>query len=138
MAMIVAAQVFARYVLNHSIFWSEELARFLLVWLTFLGASMAYRRQAHASIDVVFLRLPPGLRRAAILAVHLYTLFFSVVMVYSGAQFAHFVRQQISPALYLPKWIPHGIIPLSGAVWALHALAFLVSALKKRGLHGDR
>lgn len=133
MVMIVAAQVFARYVLNHSIFWSEELARFLLIWLTFLGSSVAYRRQAHASIDVVFRRLPPAGRRAAVLAVHLVTLFFAAVMVYFGARFAYFVRLQISPALYLPKWIPHSIIAVSGMVWVLHAVAFFIRDYKKEG-----
>jgi hypothetical protein len=43
MTVVVAVQVFFRYVLNQSLFWSEELARYLLVWLSFLGASVAYR-----------------------------------------------------------------------------------------------
>ena len=47
---VVAAQVFFRYVLNHSLFWSEELARYILVWLTFLGASVAYRRGVHPRV----------------------------------------------------------------------------------------
>lgn len=37
MSVVVAVQVFFRYALNHSLFWSEELARYILVWLTFLG-----------------------------------------------------------------------------------------------------
>ena len=54
MALLVAVQVFFRYALNHSIFWSEELARFLLIWLTFLGASVVYYRGVHASVDFFY------------------------------------------------------------------------------------
>ena len=41
MALVILLQVFCRYALNHSLFWSEELGRMLLVWLTFIGASVA-------------------------------------------------------------------------------------------------
>ena len=54
MAMLVAVQVFFRYVLNQSLFWSEELARYLLIWLTFLGASCAYYRHAHPGVDIFY------------------------------------------------------------------------------------
>lgn len=131
MAAIVSAQVFARYLLNNSIFWSEELSRFLLIWLTFLGAPYAYRLGAHASIDLLRGRLPSWGRRAAALASHLVTLVFSGVMIYFGTGFAWFVRDQISPALHLPKWVPHGIIPVSGLILALHAAAFLIEELKR-------
>ncbi len=127
MAAIVAGQVFARYVLNHSLFWSEEVARYLLVWLSFLGATVAYRRRANPGIDVLTTRLPPLPRRVAAVTVHLAGLFLFGVMIVFGARFAHFVRLQISPALGIPKWIPHAILPLSGVLLALHALAFLAA-----------
>ncbi len=138
MALIVALQVFSRYVLNHSLFWSEELARFLLVWLTFLGASVAYRRRAHASIDVLFRRLPVSGQRTAVFGVHLCALFFSLILVYFGVQFAFFVRLQISPALYLPKWIPHSIVPISGIIFVLHATAFLAEGFRQEKASDDR
>jgi len=98
MAALVAVQVFFRYVLNHSLFWSEELARFLLVWLTFLGASVAYHRRAHPGIDTFSLLLPACLKKKAVICAHLASLgLFSVMIVY-GCQFAYFVRLQISPA----------------------------------------
>ena len=53
MAAVIILQVIFRYVLNHSLFWSEELARYLLVWLTFLGASSAYYRKVHPGIDLL-------------------------------------------------------------------------------------
>ena len=133
MAAIVAAQVFSRYVLNHSLFWSEELARFLLVWLTFLGAGVAYRRRAHASVDLLYQHLPAAGRRLASLATHVCTLFFAGIMVVYGYKFAYFVRLQISPALFLPKWIPHSIVCIAGVIIAVHALAFFFRDLQKQG-----
>jgi len=134
MAAIVAAQVFFRYALNSSLFWSEELARYLLVWLTFLGATVAYRRRANPGIDVLYARLRGLPRRLAGVAVHLASLGLFAVMLVYGAQFAHFVRLQISPALHLPKWLPHAVVPLSGAILVVHALAFLGRELQQ----GDR
>jgi len=122
MAMVVAAQVFSRYVLNHSLFWSEELARYLLIWLTFLGASAAYHRKAHPGIDVLYARLSAPLQRTAAIATWTASMFLFGVMIVYGMKFAWFVRYQISPALYLPKWIVFSIIPLSGMIFLLHAV----------------
>lgn len=133
MAAVVATQVFARYALNDSLFWSEELARYLLVWLSFLGASSAYYRGVHPGVDILYGRLPPGARRAAAFATHLAALVLFGVMIVYGWQFAHFVRRQISPALHLPKWIPHAILPLSGAILTVHALGFLLRDLRGGG-----
>ncbi|MCP4717944.1 MAG: TRAP transporter small permease [Desulfobacteraceae bacterium] len=125
MAVIVAAQVFSRYVLNYSLFWSEELARFLLVWLTFIGATVAYFYGAHPGVDALYRRLPPGLQRWARMVVHLSSLCLFSVMVIHGAWFAWFVRLQITPALSLPKWIIMGVVPMAGVIFLVHGLAFL-------------
>ena len=123
MIAVVAAQVFFRYVLNHSLFWSEELARYILVWLTFLGATAAYRRGVHPRIDLFAARL--GGRGAGYMriAAHLVAAAFSGVLVVYGAQFAYFVRLQISPALQIPKLTVMLVLPLSGLVMLLHATA---------------
>ncbi len=134
LAVIVMAQVFFRYVLNQSLFWSEELARYLLVWLTFLGASVAYYRKAHPSIDVLYLRMPPLIRKSSAVLIHFASIALFGVMIFYGFQFAYFVRLQISPALYLPKWIILIIIPLSGLILMVHGITFLFKELHR----GDR
>ena len=130
MAAVVAVQVFFRYVLNQSLFWSEELARFQLVWLTFLGAAVAYRRGAHPGIDALHARLPPAWRRATTVLVHGVSAALFAVMIVYGAQFAYFVRNQISPALGLPKWIVFAVIPVGGALLLVHAVAFLAAEVR--------
>lgn len=130
MSIIIAVQVFCRYVLNHSLFWSEELARYLLVWLTFLGACVAYYRHVHPGIDVIYAKMPDGIRKATAIAVHLLSMTFFGIMIIFGIKFAYFVRLQISPALYLPKWLVFSIIPISGAVLMLHSLTFFLDEIK--------
>ncbi|MDA3788914.1 MAG: TRAP transporter small permease [Desulfobacula sp.] len=126
MAIIVAAQVFSRYVLNHSLFWSEELARFLLVWLTFLGASAVYYHGAHPGVDALYRRLSPALQKGANFVVHGACICLFGVMIIHGTGFAWFVRLQITPALSLPKWMILGVVPVSGLIFMVHGLAFFV------------
>ena len=131
MTVVVAAQVFSRYALNHSLFWSEELARYLLVWLAILGTSAAFRRNMHPGIDIVAARLSPrpaGLLRMAVLLV---CLLFFAILVYYGFAFAHFVRLQITPAMQLPKWLIYSVIPFGGIVLILHTLALLMAELER-------
>ncbi len=129
MALLVAVQVFFRYVLNHSLFWSEELARYQLVWLTFLGATVAYHRGLHPGVDAITSRLSASSRRVSLLLVHLVSMALFGVMIVSGGQFARFVRMQITPSLSLPKWIILVIIPISGAILLLYAFTFFLNTL---------
>jgi TRAP-type C4-dicarboxylate transport system permease small subunit len=133
MAVIVAVQVFSRYVLNHSLFWAEELARFLLVWLTFLGASVAYYRKAHPGIDVLYAKMPPSMRKASSIFTHAVSMILFGVMIFYGCQFAYFVRLQISPAIHLPKWTILSIIPISGTILMIHGITFLLNEIKRGG-----
>jgi TRAP-type C4-dicarboxylate transport system permease small subunit len=131
MTFVVALQVFFRYVLNQSLFWSEELARFLLVWLSFLGASVAYRRKAHPGIDVLSSRMPDRVSRIFTIVVHVVSIAFFSVMIFYGYRFAYFVRLQISPALYVPKWVIFSIVPLSGLILMIHGVTFLLQELER-------
>lgn len=129
MTVIVILQVFSRYILNHSLFWSEELSRYLLVWLTFLGASVAYRRNMHPGVDFLYSRMPRELKRYSRILVHILSLVFFLVMVWYGCTFAYFVKAQTTPALSLPKWSIFAIIPISGMLLSLHATAKLCHEL---------
>lgn len=135
MALLVAAQVFFRYVLNHSLFWSEELSRYMLVWLTFLGATVAYYRGLHPGVDVLTSRLPQRGKRLTQHVVSLISTALFGTMIVSGTQFAWFVRMQVSPALDLPKWIVMMIIPASGAILLLYVLMFTLKTLKSEDSH---
>jgi len=65
LAAVVFYQVFTRYVLNDAAGWTEEIARYLLIAVTFLGCSMAVRKNAHIQVDFVYRFLPRRAGRAA-------------------------------------------------------------------------
>jgi TRAP-type C4-dicarboxylate transport system permease small subunit len=138
MTAIVILQVFCRYALNHSLFWSEELARYLLVWLTFVGATVAYHRNMHPGVDVIFKRLQRKSRTRIRLFVHLISLVFFLILIWYGCNFAYFIRAQTTPALSLPKWLVFSVIPLSGLLFTLHCLAFLYRGSQPKTSGGGR
>ena len=65
MTLLVGAQIAGRFLFVYSLFWSDELARFLLVWIAFLGMSVGVHRGAHPGVDSLVRILPPPWRRAA-------------------------------------------------------------------------
>ncbi len=132
MALVVAVQVFCRYVLNASLFWSEELARYMLVWLSFFGATVAYHRHLHPGVDLVISRLGRTGQDAAAAFSHLVCMGLGLAMVVAGSRFAWFVRTQVTPALGLPKWLVLAVIPLSGLILFVHALVFFLRTVRGR------
>jgi TRAP-type C4-dicarboxylate transport system permease small subunit len=75
-------------------------------------------------------KMPAAVQKTAAVVVHVASLALFAVMIVYGCQFAYFVRLQISPALYLPKWIILSIIPLSGAILMVHGLTFLKAEIQ--------
>ncbi|MFA5028738.1 MAG: TRAP transporter small permease [Candidatus Methylomirabilota bacterium] len=63
LAVVVFLQFFTRYVLNNSIAWTEEIARYLLTCVGFLGGAMAVRRQSHIQVEFLYVYLPRGVSR---------------------------------------------------------------------------
>src|ERR1041385_8500762 len=68
LAFIVFLQVFTRYVLNDSLSWTEEIARYGLMWVVFIGGIMLTRRNTHIAVELLSNVMKPGLARATLLA----------------------------------------------------------------------
>jgi TRAP-type C4-dicarboxylate transport system permease small subunit len=120
MAMVVCAQVFARYVLHHSIPWSEELARFIMIWLGLVGASAVMRDDSHVAITLLQERLPPKLAAFLRLLGRLAVGVFLFMLIREGFSLALFFIHQKSPALRISMFIPYSSLFISGFLMAVH------------------
>lgn len=129
MAFVTAMQVFFRYGLNNSLFWSEELGRVLLVQLTFFGAAVALKAHAHIGLDFLVRNLSENGRKVVALIVQILSAVFFIVMVWYGAQFAMLLSKQSTATLGISRMIPFLAIPASGAIMVVHSIAHFFEIL---------
>jgi len=121
----VSWQVITRFLLSTPSSYTEELARFLLVWIGLLGASYAYRTRAHLGLDLLTNQLPPKSKALVeLIAVFCSATFAVLVMVYGGSQLVllTFELKQTSASLGIPIGFVYMVIPLSGLLITLYAL----------------
>jgi len=128
MAVVCALQVVCRYVLNAPLRWPEEVARLLLVWLTYLGAVSATESGMHVAIGVVHDRFSPRARWVADLAGDLIALLFSTALTAGGLAFLASMRGILLPALQIPLNVLCAAVPLTGA---LHVYLHGVAAIRR-------
>ncbi|WP_346796182.1 TRAP transporter small permease [Halomonas sp. Bachu 37] len=105
-ALISLANVVTRYVTGGSFSFTEEFSIFLLVVLTFAGASVALRRNRHIRIGLVERALPPGLRKVLILFQALCGVIVLGLITWYGGKLAwqEYQWESLSPGLGLPQW----------------------------------
>lgn len=120
MTMVTFAQVFFRFVIVHSLPWSEEFSRYALVWASFLGASIALKRGLHIGVEAFTSRLPKEKRLLVYWATLLIIMLFLVVVVVKGIEMASFNMKQSSPAMRIPMGIPYLAIPIGSFVMLIH------------------
>lgn len=110
-------QVFGRYVLNQSFSFTEEFARFALIWLTILGAAYLNGRQEHLSMDYWLNKLPPDKKERRLKIIELLMAGFAlVVMVGGGGNLVYTTLRlgQVSAAMHVPLGFVYAIVPVSG------------------------
>lgn len=129
MTGVVWLQVFQRYVMNASLSWSEEAARYLMIWVSFLGASIALRRGQHISMELLRARLRPVLRRGAVVLSEGLMLTFWAVIVGFGLRYALENLNQQATALPIAYGYVYFGIPLGAGLMALQTAENLLRAL---------
>ena len=129
--VLVVLQVFFRYVLNRSLFWSEELVRFALVWSVMLGSAVVAYRGEHLRIDALDTVLPPTAQRVTTRLAEFLTFAFCVILAGTGVQFTLRTLTQRSAVLEVPIWAVYAAVPI-GAV--LEAVCMLMG--RRRGARG--
>lgn len=123
MFVVVLAQVFFRYILAHPLPWSEEMARYLMVWVACLAASEAYARGNHVGVTLVVNAVRPGQRKIMTLIIHLAVCVLMGVVVYQGFILSYMQAAQRSPALEVPMTWPYLAVPVGALLIFIQAAA---------------
>jgi TRAP-type C4-dicarboxylate transport system permease small subunit len=115
----VSLQTFSRYTrLIPSYLWTEELARFLFIWMVMLGAMIGIRERSHFEVDV-WPELKPRADALLRIVSGFFVLVFALVFIWWGAEFARFGWDQLSEIAELPMWMIFIAWPMAGVTWVL-------------------
>jgi len=124
----VSLQVISRYthLIPHYI-WTEELSRFLFIWMVMIGAMIGIREGTHFEVDV-WPELGPRGKALLRIVSHVFVLIFALVFLYWGTQFVRFGWDQTSELAELPMIYIFLAWPIAGATWLLFTGEILVDS----------
>ncbi len=128
-------QVFTRFVLKNPSSFTEELARYLLIWVGLLGASYVAGRKMHLAIDVLINRLTGRARRLAEYLIEVSIFIFALfVMVFGGLRLVIITHtlNQISAVLRIKLAYVYLVLPLSGLLLIFYSIIFMAEIYRKQ------
>lgn len=125
MVIVVFAATLSRYFNLFPMFWGEEVARYIMVYMAYIGAGLAMKNGAHVGVSFLVDAIKnPAIRRvfdAIRLAI---VLFFCGIIIYYIVQIitSPIFKIQTTPALFMPMWIPYTAVPLGMILISIRAI----------------
>lgn len=127
-AVIMMCAVFWRYVLDNSLPWSEEISKYLMVWLAFLGAPVALRQANHINIDILMKSFPPRGEQFFHLIINLVIITTMGIVLIKGIQFAQLGARQVASSIQISMVYMYIAVPVGSALTCLVALEHALRA----------
>lgn len=137
LVLVVSLQVISRYVFAHPWLWTEEIARYLLIILAFIGAPIAVRKGTSISLDFLVEGLPGGMRRTVSIVSLILELGFYLAVLYQSVSMALFSRGRYLVSVQVPRTLVYAVIAFGFVLMAIRCLTRLVKALAKPTLRTE-
>ncbi len=115
-----------RYIIHNSLSWTEELARYLMIWAALLTISVGIKDKEHVGIHLLLKKLPLGTGKAIIFLVNIVILIFLSILTYKGYFMAVGGFKQLSLGLGINMFWPLLSIPVSGGMAIIQQLIQII------------
>ncbi len=130
MCVVVALQVFFRLILQDPLIWTEELATIFFVWVVFIGASLALKRNEHFAVELIQRRLSIKDRRLVGIIVGVFLVVFSLLVLIEGARITWFNTQVSTAAMQISRAWAYSALPAGGLLMLVRSLEILLSRIR--------
>lgn len=132
MTVLVFCQVVMRYVFSNSLSWSEELARYIFMWLSWIGASYAVKERSHFRVEMFANLLKGPLRKKFELVILVIWFVFALIMAWLGTKLMIFLMEtdQTSAAMEIPMAWVYASVPVGCGLMAVRLIVEIVKILK--------
>ena len=127
--VVVFSQVIWRFVFNDPFSWSEELARYLQVWIVLLASSVCIHEGSHLAVDYLVHYLPFRYRKSLALFVTISMMGFVSVLIVAGFKMIVTAQSQTSPALHVPMGAVYLVFPVAGVLMLLESMTIFLKTL---------
>lgn len=131
LAVIVFLQFFTRYVLNDSLAWTEEIARYVLILVAFFGAVTVSRKGTHIFLEFFYRYLPPVAGKWLAVAMEALTFLFWGYLAWVGVELAQKTKTKMASA-EIPKSLVYWAVALGLAAMALYSAIWLYRKIRAR------
>ncbi len=129
LSTLMVTAVFYRYVLNNSIYWSGEVSRILLVFISFLGSTVAYKHKAHIGIDIFIEKLAGRNKKALNFTIELFFLLFWLLVFVESFKLMPIFLMQTTATLEIPYAYFFSAVPISSLLWIIHIINNIFSII---------
>lgn len=131
-SLLVFTQAVLRYGFHASLYWSDEVARYAIIWFVFIGASIAVREKAHATVDAVTILLPPKLQKACSILANLLGLAFCTIIILAGMEAVLNVLNfgSVTPSLGISMAIPYLALPVGASLMFIRFFQLFIDDIK--------
>lgn len=123
---VLVRHFFARFNIQFSVPWTEELARYLMIWAIFIGAALVARRADALAVEALVQAVPAPIARAIKYAAHFFALAFYVFIFVLGLDWAKFGMSETAPVLGVDMVWVYSSLSVGAALTIVNALALLL------------
>ncbi len=138
MCVLVFVGVVFRYVLLEPISWTEEVGRFCLVWVSFIGTYLAHRRSQHIGVTVLVDGLTPARQKYVRIVVSALLAVFMMMLMVQGTAYTTAFARYYSPILELPLGIVYAALPVAATLMLIAILLDLGKELRRSPDAGEK
>lgn len=133
---VLCINVLLRYVFNASSIWAEELIRYVMIWITFIGSSVCFRRGIHVGIDFILSFTSDRASRFVHMFVTLMSIVFMMFMFKFSLDLFLFSMKtgQITPAMQIPLYWVYLAIPLSSILSLIYLIRILINLIRNKNM----
>jgi len=126
MLVLVSVQVITRYIFNNPISWTEEMARFILVWITFIGAAISLKQNQHVKFEYLLDKLSPRIKKVVETLGDIITGLFLLTTIFYGVKLAVNGHEIPSVTLEFIRWsYVYASVPVGlGIMFLIYALKY--------------
>ncbi len=119
-------QVFSRFILKNAFTWTDELSRYFMIWLVFIGAGLGVKRGKHVAIDILYNALPAKARKWAERFNYVLIMAAGSFIGFYGVQLAINAMASRSPSVRVPMGIVYAALPIGTFLMVVFAVINLI------------